>query len=634
MTRIAYVPGLDGLRGAAVVAVLYFHGSHLQGGFLGVDLFFVLSGFLITSLLLAEGGASGHIGLAHFWERRARRLLPALGVLLVGVAAYAWLAADAGELHRIRLDGLATMFYVANWRDIFAKADYFALFSAPSPLEHTWSLAIEEQFYLVWPLVFVGLVALARRRSGSTRRRLAGLALGLSVGLGALSASASLLLAWTQGWNRAYYGTDTRAFAILAGAAVASLRVRYGPVHGGRPRQLLEVAGVGGALVLGYCWAELGFKEHFTHRGGLLLCSIAGALVVAATSHPTRGVVARVASFAPLRWLGLISYGLYLYHWPIFVWLSAQRVHLTGWPLFGVRFAVTLAAALVSYYALEQPIRHGSGWPTAANVLVPVGSLAAVALLLFGSTMSSVVKQPSSEASIAWAVAAAKRNKGPKILVVGNSVAWFLVKDGFPKLHTSPKVTVLSRSSPGCSYPGTDRFKNPDGTTTARFSRSCDGGWQHAAAEFKPDYVLFLRNGLSDVAYHHEGQYLPVCSPAFHEWTTTLFSDDAAAFAKKGAKLVLATSPPSLRHVGETAAQYRAYLRSVRCGNDVLREVAGAHPDTIRLIDLEAHLCTPDGSCRNVQDGVILRNDGTHFRDAGAPVIASWLLGQLGINAT
>ncbi len=260
-SKIAYVPGLDGLRGAAVLAVLYFHGSHLQGGFLGVDLFFVLSGFLITSLLLAEGGGSGHIGLAHFWERRARRLLPALGVLLVGVAAYAWLVADAGELHRIRLDGFATMFYVANWRDIFAKSDYFALFSAPSPLEHTWSLAIEEQFYLVWPLVFVGLVALARRHPGSTRRRLAGLTLGLSVGLGALSGAASLLLTWLQGWNRSYYGTDTRAFAILAGAVVASLRVRNGPVRDGWPRRLLEAAGVGGVVVLGFCWAELGFNR-------------------------------------------------------------------------------------------------------------------------------------------------------------------------------------------------------------------------------------------------------------------------------------------------------------------------------------------------------------------------------------
>ena len=201
-SKIAYVPGLDGLRGAAVLAVLYFHGSHLQGGFLGVDLFFVLSGFLITSLLLAEGGASGHIGSGAFLGAAGAAVVAGTGGVAGGCRRVRVAGGGPGGVASDPLDGLATMFYVANWRDIFAKADYFALFSAPSPLEHTWSLAIEEQFYLVWPLVFVGLVALARRRSGSTRRQLASLTLGLSVGLGALSGAASLLLTWAQGWNR------------------------------------------------------------------------------------------------------------------------------------------------------------------------------------------------------------------------------------------------------------------------------------------------------------------------------------------------------------------------------------------------------------------------------------------------
>ena len=151
---------MDGVRGVAVVAVLLFHAGKLRGGYLGVDLFFVLSGYLITSLLLAESSTSGRVNLFGFWARRARRLLPALLLVVAFVGLYSAVIADPGELHRIRGDALATLAYVANWRFVFGGFDYFALFSSPSPLNHTWSLAIEEQFYVVWPL----LVLLVARR--------------------------------------------------------------------------------------------------------------------------------------------------------------------------------------------------------------------------------------------------------------------------------------------------------------------------------------------------------------------------------------------------------------------------------------------------------------------------------------
>src|SRR4051812_35424451 len=159
-------PALDGIRGVAVAAVLLFHAGHLRGGYLGVDLFFTLSGFLITSLLLAEARAHGTVRLGAFWSRRARRLLPALGVLLIGVALYARLAARPDELDRIRWDGVWTALYAANWRAVVAKASYWSMFTAPSPLQHTWSLAIEEQFYLVWPII---VVAIARRARDAAR---------------------------------------------------------------------------------------------------------------------------------------------------------------------------------------------------------------------------------------------------------------------------------------------------------------------------------------------------------------------------------------------------------------------------------------------------------------------------------
>src|SRR6478736_573720 len=162
-TSLRHISALDGARGAAVAGVLVFHSGHLLGGYLGVDFFFVLSGFLITSLLLAESTRTGRVGLGGFWARRARRLLPALGVLIAAVVGYCLLFAKPAELTQIRGDAFATLTYVANWRQVFSHQNYFALFNAPSPLQHTWSLAIEEQFYVIWPLVFVALLIRFKR---------------------------------------------------------------------------------------------------------------------------------------------------------------------------------------------------------------------------------------------------------------------------------------------------------------------------------------------------------------------------------------------------------------------------------------------------------------------------------------
>ena len=238
-----YVPALDGVRGIAVAAVLLFHGGYLAGGFLGVDLFFVLSGFLITSLLLADGSGAGRIRLAHFWARRARRLFPALGATLLGVALYAMLFASPEERADIRADAWATMLYVPNWRAVFAERDYWALFRTPSPLQHTWSLGIEEQFYLVWPLALAGVLAVCGRRTPR------------AVCVGSLAlAAASVAAMWTlydpRNPSRVYFGTDTRAAAILLGGALAAWQASTGPT---RSRAAIELAGVVGVAVLAAC---------------------------------------------------------------------------------------------------------------------------------------------------------------------------------------------------------------------------------------------------------------------------------------------------------------------------------------------------------------------------------------------
>jgi peptidoglycan/LPS O-acetylase OafA/YrhL len=208
--RIEHHPALDGLRGAAVAAVVVFHAGYLRGGYLGVDLFFTLSGFLITSLLLGEIRTNGTVRFREFWARRARRLLPALALLFVGVALYARLAARPDELDQIRWDGIWTALYAANWRAVIAKTSYWTMFSTPSPLQHTWSLAIEEQFYLVWPCAMFVFARRARNVARTTAI--------VSATLAALG-SAWLVFGYDpRHASRSYYATDTRVASILFGA--------------------------------------------------------------------------------------------------------------------------------------------------------------------------------------------------------------------------------------------------------------------------------------------------------------------------------------------------------------------------------------------------------------------------------
>ena len=221
--ELEHLGGLDGLRGLAVIAVILYHGGvrWAQGGFLGVEIFFVLSGFLITSLLVAEWTRSGRISLPTFWARRARRLLPAMFVLVAAVGVYYALAGPAAAVPGLRGDGLATLFYFSNWHQIATGTNYFAASGPVSPFQHTWSLAIEEQFYLVWPPVLVFLIWISRRRWRSARGPLTLLLTASIVGAILSTIDIAALFNGGAGLDRVYYGTDTRASGLLSGAALA-----------------------------------------------------------------------------------------------------------------------------------------------------------------------------------------------------------------------------------------------------------------------------------------------------------------------------------------------------------------------------------------------------------------------------
>ncbi len=356
--RLRYVPAIDGLRALAVSAVFAYHAGigWARGGFLGVDVFFVISGYLITALLLTDYRRTGRLRLLRFWRRRARRLLPALFLVLVGVSvAVPLLASDQG--YRLRADVLAALGYVSNWRLIFEHQSYFQSLGRPPLLQHLWSLAVEEQFYLLWPLV---LALLLRWREP---RRLVGPILGLAAASAVLMA---VLHDPTGDPSRVYYGTDTRVAGILVGAALACIPIRWkktAAATGRLPlagRVALEVAG--GAVLWGLwlCLSRVDQFDPLLYRGGFLGAAVLAAAAIVVATHP-RSWVAAGLGCRPLVWLGKRSYAVYLWFWPVFMLTRPHSdVPFTGTPLLVLRIAITLGLATASYRWVEKPVREGA----------------------------------------------------------------------------------------------------------------------------------------------------------------------------------------------------------------------------------------------------------------------------------
>jgi peptidoglycan/LPS O-acetylase OafA/YrhL len=629
-TRIRHVPALDGLRGVAIAGVLLFHGGHLQGGYLGVDLFFVLSGYLITSLLLAEAGAGGRVALGAFWARRARRLLPALALVLLAVAVYAALLAQPSELHQIRMDALATVAYVANWRFVFAHVSYWSLFASPSPLQHTWSLAIEEQFYILWPLVIGGVLwAQSRRRDmRPTARSVLVLAGVLAIASGAWG----VVLYRLAGGNRVYYGTDTRVAAILLGAALAAALSLRGPATTRRGRAGVEVAGIAGVVGLAIAWVALPGTSPLLYQGALFACSVAALAVIAAATHPSPGPLARVLQARPLVWLGLISYGVYLWHWPVFLWVSRDS-RLQGWGLFATQLAITLAVSVVSFVLVERPIRRGALRLPPARVVVPATAVAVVAAVVLSTAGSPPVSATAGQADTLRTLSpalTAGSSGPPRLMVVGNSVPYFLAREGFEQLSTRPSLLVLNGAFPTCAFPpeaDAYRLNESDGNNFLPQTVGCSQGWAAGVDAFRPDVVLFTIGALvGEYRDARTGTWLRPCTAGFDSWFAAALHDAAGVLTRDGAHLVIATSAYS-EYYGIPPG------RSVQtdCMNRIERDL-GAKDPRVSVVDLAHYVCPTVGACRESIDGVPMRPDGLHYRNQSARAIAAWLLRQLGLR--
>jgi peptidoglycan/LPS O-acetylase OafA/YrhL len=668
-------PALDGLRGVAVVLVVLYHlgVDWLPGGFLGVDVFFVLSGFLITSLLVDAQRRTGRIDLRAFWIRRSRRLLPALLVLLAAVAVYAAVDLGVDRLRATRLDGLAALFYVANWRAILSGHAYMDQFASASPLMHTWSLAIEEQWYLVWPIA----VAVAFR----FRRRLGAALVGAVVLAGG---SAVLMALWFRPGHtsRAYYGTDARAQALLVGAALAFAVARWGRAATPLGRRTVHAAAIGAAGLSAWCWVTVHQWTPWMYRGGFLLAALATAAVVLSIVQGD-GPLARALALRPLRAIGLVSYGLYLWHWPVIVVLSKQRTGLGGFDLLSLRLAVSVALTLASYWLVEMPVRRGAlrarhGWTLAplATIAVVVALVASTAggrpVVVVADTSDvppptslagSVTPEPPGTAPTTasatapttslpsattgptasappgtggtTATTAAPTTTAPagpvRVLVVGDSVATTLGA-GMARTQDQFGLLVWDQGMLGCglSAPGRVRIDGQVLDSTPK----CDAWperWAGQIDEFRPQLVVVLTGTWDGYDRQIDGTWLEVGTPEWADHLLGLWRGALDVLSARGAHVVVLTTPylessdPNSPDHPDSAFD----PDRVDALNAVMRQAAAEAPDRVTLVDLNAFVC-PEGHYQPDVAGVAdVRGDGVHFTPSGADFVASWLAPQI-----
>jgi peptidoglycan/LPS O-acetylase OafA/YrhL len=630
------VPALDGLRGLAVAGVVIFHADHLLGGFLGVDLFFTLSGFLITTLLLQELRSTGGIALGHFWARRARRLLPALFALLLAVALYAVVWARPDELAQIRSDAVATLAYVANWHSIFSGHGYWDLFVAPSPFEHTWSLAIEEQFYVFWPLLVLLLVAPLRRSRRGVESAPRVLALAL---VAAATSSALMAGLYHPGHDpqRVYLGTDTRVSSILLGAALSALLVWRGPLRRAALRVALEVAAVGGLAVLLWAWVTVDGQDDLLYRGGFAIFAGCALLVIAAIVHPRPGPVASVLSFPPLRWLGLISYGLYLWHWPVFVVMTEPRTGLSGWWLVAARVGVSLVIAVGSYFLIEMPVRRGAltGWTI--RVATPLAAGAAVLAVVLATTGAVPTQQLAGASVPTFGASGATASDGllapgtadtatatgaPRVLIAGDSVGYHL-GESLVRLAPELGIDAASVARDGCAFTqGATAFRWFDGSDAPLDDHDCTVGWADAVARWKPDVAVVVLAGQVLGEFQIDGQWTKLCDAHYDAWYGAQVRAGIDTFTAAGVPVVFLVPPPSTLPYAPASLN-----QATGCLGAVERKLARDDP-RVSTIDLSRFVC-PKGECRNTVDGVNLRPDGLHFLGPGADVTVRWLVPRI-----
>ncbi len=617
-------PGLDGLRAIAVLGVMAYHEPNVElaGGFLGVDLFFVLSGFLITGLLLDERRRSGTLSLRSFWNRRARRLLPALAGLLLVVLLVTTLIGDVSQRRDLPSGLLSAVFYVSNWNLIAHNQSYFDQFTSLSPLQHLWSLAIEEQFYVVWPLVVIACLARSRR---------------LLIGVTAFATLTSIgLMVFFLGDgdpSRSYYGTDTRAFSLLIGALGAMFAWHLRPSG----RKTL-VAGLLGVLALAGAFLFIHDSDRWMYRGGFVVFALVALGVIILASGDT--VVSKAMSHPILRKIGFLSYALYLWHWPIRVFVTDTRLQLPD-TTFGqiagvlIRLALTFGLSWLSMELIERWFRRselgvtrfGIGWLGVGALLMTFALLAAPSV---GSTIATSIGTDQA-ATRERSLATPRDQNRPSLLIVGDSVAVTL--DNGVRRIIDPNVSVSGGAELGCALLVSPKAMTFDGTWTADGTQCPDHDqyWSQLVTSQNPDVVIILMGAWDLYARDWGNGAVAPGDPEFDQNYREAMNATLRTLSANGAEVIVLTTPCFAPGPGERAGPQHDPQRAQRIAAlqreavDTLNISQPVAPASI--VDLQSITC--DNGFTQTREGISWRPDGVHFSIDGSQVAARWLLSEL-----
>jgi peptidoglycan/LPS O-acetylase OafA/YrhL len=623
----AYVGGLDGLRAVAVAAVIVYHfaPSAMPAGFLGVDVFFVVSGFLIARLVVAEIAGSGKVALANFWSRRARRLLPALGTMTVVVLCAVAINSSSAEKHDIRAQALGTLFYCANWVMIYAKGSYFTSIGRPSPFLHMWTLAVEEQFYLLLPLVCF----LARRSIARHPIRAAIVAL-----LAALASTVwmAVLVSPTGDPSRGYLGSDSHAMGLLVGVALGVLAGAGKPweVMASRLRSNAVVArcaaAVGVASLVAILVTMLVVDDHTyaLYRGGFLVFALlCGAVIVVVVMMPA----ARVARMLRAPWLvavGLRSYSLYLWHWPVRVFVS-PRPGFDGVTLFGVRLVASVVLAEISFRVVERPFRVGvvarrSG---SRGAILYFAALTVAASLLV-ATVAAPVALPASD----LARSGAPSGSALRVDLFGDSTALVFGLAGrrdAGELH----ISVGGDARLGCGVVHVDHFS--DGRVVPYPNNECDGWparWKSVLRR-DPHAVLGLMTGAWDVLDHRTSAgVVRFGTPAWTNLVTESLRTALQLLTTGGRTVHLFEVPCYGAGDSNFLLPERSDPKRIAALDAIFERMANEMP-RVEIVHWRVLVC-PNGHRIEEVDGVHLwQPDDVHLSEAGAVLVWKWWLPQL-----